>query len=130
MGQSTDAILCYGVQLGEDDEPLAFMEGFDELDDLLLKEGNQPRWGDEGHDFQSQWAWLATQPVEMVHHCSGNYTMYIIALRGTVTTASRGYPEEVATYEPDHVAVQHFMQWLLDHNIDGEPKWLLCSMWK
>ncbi len=129
MGQSTDAILCFGVELGEDDEAPSFMEGFDEFDDFLMNEGGQPRWGEAGHSFDKQREWLAAQPVEMVLHCSGDYPMYILAVRGTVTTASRGYPQAVTTEDPDHTQVQRYMSWLSDHGIEDEPKWLICSMW-
>lgn len=129
MGQSTDAILCFGVPLDNEEEPPPFMEGYDELDELLMKEGGHPRWGEPGHSFDAQREWLKGQPVEMVLHCSGDYPMYILAVRGTVTTASRGYPEEVQTTDPDHTLVNRFMSWLSDHNVEGEPKWLICSMW-
>ena len=71
-------------------------------------------------------------PVELVHHCSGDYPMYILAIPRTVKKASRGYPEEINPSEM--VVTQDECNLLIEfceiHGIEAEaPRWWLTSMW-
>jgi len=73
------------------------------------------------------------KPFELVHHCSGECTMYILAIPGTVITAARGYPKEIPAYwgAPTSEAVEALQKVAetLGLDRDGFPKRLLCSMW-
>ena len=137
MSQSTDGILAFGFDLGiEDEQPLEHLlgEDFDDLDDFLASEAGIPPWNhDSPEDYWNQKnAALAASPVELVSHCSGEYPMYILAVRGTYKNASRGYPEVLT---PDYFTVPQekinaARKWCEDHKVEWqEPSWILASMW-
>lgn len=128
MGVSSDGILVYGIDLGE--EKPAFLEEDMEFDDLLMEEGGQLQYGDDGHDFKNQWAFIAAQPVELTLYCSYDYPMYILSVRGTKADVSRGYVEEIASLDVDADKRSAFIAWCVAHGIESpEPKWLLASMY-
>lgn len=73
-------------------------------------------------------------PVILVHHCSGDYPMYILAIPRTVKVASRGYPEEIKPSEMIATRDEYdlLVEFCKTHDIDtgGQtPKWWLSSMW-
>jgi hypothetical protein len=90
---------------------------------------NSPDW--EKY-WEAQRAAEAACPVDIVSHCSGEYPMYIVAIRGTERTANRGSPEVI---DPASLAVpaekiEAAKAWCEAHRIEWqEPHWLLCSMW-
>jgi hypothetical protein len=107
MSTSTDAIICFGVELYEGD-----CAGID--------------------DFWDQDNWLrqtfGTQLLRVIKHCSGDEPEYIVAIIGTVVTAARGYP---STFDIQEMS-KHITQEALDELrkiSDRDPKWLLCSYW-
>lgn len=70
-------------------------------------------------------------PVELVTHCSYDYPMYILAVKGTEVTASRGYPEEISE---DSLIISDdkmddFREFCETYKIKGDPRWWLVSMW-
>lgn len=122
MGTSTDGIICYGWNVGED--PLPWDGDFNGDEDKWWKDVNgyqNPLWSpytpdgelvpelaaqqvnpwdqvsdpriDEYHAFSRQWAKENPFPVELVNTCSGDCPMYIMAVAGSVTRCLRGYPE-------------------------------------
>jgi len=135
MGVSTDAILTFGIDLN--DELPAFLtnaeteEEHDDLDDFLAHEAGLTDWRAEGH-YEKKRALVESCPVEIVRHCSGEYTMYILAVRGTVRTAYRGHLTEI---DPTSLVVSpekivSFKKWCEDHGVEyQEPKWFLVSFW-
>lgn len=135
MSQSTDGIIAFGFDAGEE-SPVEHLLGeeFDDLDDLLASEAGISPWDhNSGKDYwKKKEAALAETPVELIHHCSGDYPMYILAVRGTHMNASRGYPQVIA---PDFFAVpqekiEAAKKWCEDHQVEWqEPSWLLASMW-
>lgn len=128
MGVSSDGILVYGIDLGE--EKPEFLDDFEDLDELLLADGNQPQWGDPGHDFNKQWAFLATCPADMTMYCSYECPMYILSMRGTKKDVARGYVEEISSLDVDADKRAAFIAWCIAHGIENpEPKWLLASMY-
>ena len=133
MGVSTDAIICFGIECGDPDEQEepAFLDGFEDFDDYLDSLSDLPQWGEEGHSFEEQRAAREKCPADMVMHCSYEYPMYILTVRGTETKASRGYPAELDAAFPEvsEDKIQAFKEWAAERGIEGEPKWLLCSMW-
>lgn len=85
-------------------------------------------------------------PVEVINYCSGDCPMYILAIKGTFTRNSRGYPEVIdpaalkVTDEQKQVLIDFCKKYLQEkideHNgdyhddkIELEPKWLLSSCW-
>lgn len=132
MGQSTDAILCYGVELGVEDSDLCDNEpdlSFDEAYFMYL-------FPDEEFSYDK----ADRLPVELVRHCSGDYEMYIMASRPTVTVAHRGNPLEITDFEePINAAfeIRRAIMWLrknfpnaseIPHEL-RVPTWLLASNW-
>lgn len=108
MGVATDAILCYGVELTEDE-----IERLQASDD--------------------SWEFKDYEYAEIVSHCSQSETMYILAAKGTVTTASRG---EAKTVDPHQMMgnldkIGNFEAAVTELGLDPNktPKWLLCAWW-
>jgi hypothetical protein len=145
MGQSTNAILAFGINLGAEEDgtiPEALVTacgGEDDFDfeELILADAGLKAPGHHNYDapeWDDYWAAkkeaVAAYPVTLEYHCSGEYPMYFLAVNGTVVTARRGYPEVV---QPTTVAPQQ-VQALRDFcerfGIEcGEPKWHLFSYW-
>lgn len=123
MGQSTDGILVYGIQLDDEDLP-EFMGVFDDFDEYV-----DDLNGLTGAGYASRSAAREKCPADLTSHCSYEYTMYILGVRGTETTARRGYPKEISTFDVPTDKVHAFMAWCAERGVQGEPKWLLCSMW-
>ena len=110
MGQSTDAKIAFGVDFGEDTEfPWNAYDGeitewWRELHGFVSPVPT-PDWSSARNRtpeydaqcsayFKAQRDWDAAHPipVDVIDHCSGDYPMTILAVPGTLTTASRGYP--------------------------------------
>ena len=134
MGQSTDAILFYGILFEEEGEPPAFIAdaGFDYFDDYVESQSGLPLYGQEGHSFDDHRAYKESLPVEMIHHCSSEYEMYGLAVKGCSFLAKRGYPVTLDNGLPEvsDGKRQAFLKWLSDRGIAyDDPKWILCSYW-
>jgi len=127
MGVSNDAFLVYGIDLGEDLP--SFLGEDQEFEDFLMDEGGQPKWGEPGHSFDKQRAYLASCPADLTLYCSYDYPMHILSVRGTDRRASRGNVEEVESLDVDADKRTGFIDWCIAHGIENpEPKWLLNSM--
>lgn len=134
MGQSTDAILFYGFLFeGEDELPEFITDaGFDDFYEYVKSQSMLPMYGEPGHSFEAQRKYREALPVDLVHHCSGDYPMYGLAVNGTVMTAHRGTPITLENGLPDVAddMEQAFMSWAAERGIDApDPKWILCSNW-
>lgn len=156
MGQSTDALLAYGYDLGGDEGwkledcgeygELPELPWLDENDDdfqsaaerHLLAEiaGFTERWakGSEGYWDREREA-KARVGVQFDTYCSGNYPMYLLATK--VITVHRGSVKDIDMAE---LAVEPEMNgW--DEKLraaltalgitpqQAEPRWLLASYW-
>ncbi len=131
MGTSTDGILAYGVDLPEyegcDYSDLPWAEdGDDEFGDTIARLAGGRQYPEEGWLDDKRKAAEACG-LELVFHCSYDYPMYILAVRGTEHTASRGYPTEIKELPtPDATKLR---EWCKKYEIECDPKWLLCSLW-
>jgi hypothetical protein len=72
-------------------------------------------------------------PIEIVNYCSGEYPMYILALRKSCLSCSRGYPDG---FEPTSLVAsdedkERLLEFCREHGIehDDEPGWWLSSYW-
>lgn len=126
MGVDSDGKLCFGVQLKslDDDEEIYFWH----------KENDE--------DFDSD-SWLAeeygddylSRPVEIVRHRSWSCTKYILALKGSTTVASRGWPESIDPSEMLRIETegrQVILDFCAKYRIPCNPtdvRWWLCSMY-
>lgn len=149
MGQSTDATLVFGFDLGLEDEPLFFLEGIKDnygdeassLEDLIFFEAGVPAWHEdetkEEREARREACRAAEKayPVDIEVHCHHEYPMYILTPRAVMSyTASRGSPVEVDFREIRNTITPEIMtafkQWCDDHGVEWqEPGWLLCSYW-
>lgn len=151
MGMSASGIIAFGIPLDEDE--LFFPErDEDDFGSYLSSydEDNFHRWVAEQAGVvapQAEWVegsknteWLiywdkqrkavAEFPIEIVSHCSCDYPLYIIALRGTVMTAWDGEPREIVLPEISAEKVQMLIDFCAEHGIKGvAPRWLLTSNW-
>lgn len=128
MGISSDGILVFGIDLGE--EQPEFMGECDGFDDYMDSQNGLPQWGEVGHDWDATHAFRNSYPASMTLHCSYDYPMHILAVPGTETTAYRGSPKEIEFLSVSDEKVDAFKAWCVEHGIeDPEPKWLLASMY-
>jgi alpha-L-arabinofuranosidase len=133
MGLSTDGILFWGIAIPEDDEngdaiKLPWVsedeDNYDDFDDWLCKENNI-----EG-DYEIRSAFVKSFPVELVQHCSLDYPMYALAVRGTVTTAYRGSVEDITLYQPTTKQVTDLVTFLQKYHLPcdlAKMGWKLVS---
>lgn len=155
MGQSTDGQICYGVYVGDelpwgdgedfeyDRDEVAWWRkrrGFKRSFELFTPEGD---WIDEAGTTeerrraysQEQWDWDKANPMpfELVNACSSECPEWIIALPGTLKSASRGYPEKISegTISLVHreAALERYKAFLAEIGVEGEPSWYLSSYW-
>lgn len=155
MGQSTDAQLCYGIAFDEGTEfPWTDDKYDNDIDDWWLTiQGFKPTveiYDEEGNwlngvsrDDKAVGAYyneraefrrtMKPLPVELVTHCSCDYPMHILAVKGTLVTASRGHAEEIdvnmlGVWPRDEAALLNFCD---DYGIEYEtgPRWWLSSLW-
>ncbi|WP_328344653.1 hypothetical protein [Micromonospora sp. NBC_00421] len=157
MGTSTDAILTYGYNLGNDDEWK--LEGAGEYGGydftahdwysedggtdlvesietkLLAAHGfTETDWQVDGF-YQRQTEAKAAMGVEVVTHCSGDYPMYVLAAKKI--TASRGDCEVVdfdaLTRETVEGGYDEKLRAALTAlgltPTQDRARWLLCSYW-
>lgn len=154
MGVSTDGEISYGIAFEEDFEFPWDGDHEGDLDDWWLAvNGYKPPfelYDDEGEYingvrppqeqfddcYEAERIFLKDHPlpVELVNVCSREYPMYIVALKGTVLTASRGFPK---TFDPASLVVTDeqrntLMEFCRTHSINAvgvEPGWYLSSYW-
>jgi hypothetical protein len=152
MGVSTDGILCYGVEVEEESELpwkdgdigdwwIKDVKGWKPSIEIYTPEGeyiNEKRPDDklvdQYYDERSAFKEKNPCPVEIVVHCSYDYPMYIIAIPRTVTSASRGYVEEIKPLEMiiKNGEREALMEFCKTYNVsitDEYPKWILASLW-
>lgn len=136
MGTSTDGILAYGYDLGED-------WGF-EYDE------KRPNWMEEADDYIASAEHLLLTAVGVTHelgdyvddkemlartgvffemHCSDRAPMYLLVAKSQ--TANRGYPEAADFTVPE--GADERLAWALGVlGIEApteKPQWLLASWW-
>lgn len=147
MSQSTDGQICYGV-LFEDgyefpwenniedwwwEEICGYKPPFDiyKNDRLIpgVTEETKRKYYDHMFEFQGN----HPIPVELTNYCSDDYPMYILAVKSSILSASRGEPE---SFNPEELKVtQEETNTLLDFinkyvsKDEFTPKWYLSSYW-
>ena len=104
MGISTDAILCYGIQVEDLDERV-LSEPYPELPDDLLAQLQEDFSADEllaalygwrpSAEDPYAWSALKTLPVALEPHCSEEHRRHVLTIPSSVTRAYRGYPESI-----------------------------------
>lgn len=137
MGQSTDAILCWGIHIDEYGVP--WEDKAEELgqDDPYSDEAIACVIADQKLSRGGVVKTLKDHHIELVTHCHHEGPMYILALEGTVKTAHRGYPQtinfEALSQIFDAKMLLKFQEAVvklglgIDDNTKG--RWILCSYW-
>ena len=137
MGQSTDAILFYGYCWTDEGSPPWRDEDEDEDEDdrYVRLAGFDEEWtsGDDGY-FKRKAKVLAKATGKIVRHCSGDCTMYGVAVKGTVMRAWRGDPQEIdpAKMNPKPEWAENLRVYCEHMGIDPgdqKPAWHLVSWW-
>lgn len=142
MGQSTDAIIAFGFDLGEElPESLQDLmeEHESEIDVVLATDaGVELPSYESGCDYSAYSAAhdsaLAGIKISLIEHCSGEYPMYFLAARGSNKRAHRGHPTSVS---PEDLNGRRFDECVAQmklfcerHDIEWqEPEWHIFSMW-
>ena len=138
MGQSTDAIIAFGVDFGEEPTGKFFRKlekDFEwDFDSYIENELSIPAWSEPGRPEYGEGSdRLKCYPVELISHCSGDCPMYILAIRGTQRLARRGYPEslDLSTLSVTDAEIETFTAWCKKHGVSTKtkPQWLLFSDW-
>ena len=149
MGQSTDAILAFGFDLGE------------ELPDCLLKACGDGDDEEDGSGFEwekvtailagirpppdeyeeaTKQAWRdywgrcreaeKAHPLTIIDHCSGDCPMRFLAVNGTEWRASRGHPIAIEIQPIDPASIEAMRSFCETFGIEWqEPRWHIFSMW-
>lgn len=152
MGQSTDGILFYGIELGEDD-PIRNLLDPDgdsddehpEFEDWLCEAAGGPKravWNHDTSNFEPPLReyWAARDAflkasggldsIGLGIHCSGDYPMYFLHSRHT--SASRGYPEALESDALGNVGNLEALEQvagLLKLDAGLRRGWYLASLW-
>jgi hypothetical protein len=147
MSTSTDACLAFGVDMGEQGEYKfpwdAASDDWEDFEEWWAFECGitlpDVDYSDEAHvTYQAYWKRKSEAikrcPVEMVRHCSDQCPMYILAVRGTLIEASRGYPVALdggLEKNIDAKALKAFHAFCKQYGITlpAQPQWLLFSYW-
>lgn len=131
MGTSTDAIVCYGIELGDENEipewvwELAGVKDTRDDDD------------DDGSAVSALTEALNKSKLDLVEHCSNECPMYVLAAKKSVARAWRGSPVSLhlAKMEDETGAYRYLFQETLQRigkssqDKGTRPHWLICSMW-
>ena len=125
MGQSTDAIIAFGVDLGEDHD----WEEFEECD-------TDEETAEAAKNNPLGWMAYSGEPhngLVLIRHCSESCPMYMLAIEGTEQRAWRGSPK---TFEPVDLLIRSdwansIKDFCKQHGLEPEndPSWLLVSDW-
>ena len=131
MGQSTDAILCFGVCVASETVE-EFDEGDDDSDEAQEKAEKANPLG--YMVFMGNSETIDGCEIKLVQHQSASCPEYLVAVKSSVLRAWRGNPKPVTSLETQatwETAVRAFCE---KHNIKCEdglsnPQWWLASDW-
>lgn len=135
MGTSTDAILAFGFDLGEDVPENLLPDG--DFDEFVKEQAGltSPKHSNyESEEWKEHFAACRKAveqfPVDLITHCSYEYPMYFLAVRGTEQKAWRGSPRSVDAPEMSGKQILELKRFCEKHEIEWqEPKWHIFSMW-
>lgn len=158
MGVSTDGQLCYGIPFPEgftfpweaysEEEWWRKVNNYTPPFQIYNEEGQYlngivptEKQFDIYFDHMQEGDKANPFPIDIANYCSGDSPMYILAVKDTVKSNSRGYPTEIdpatlkVTDEQRKVLLD-FIEKYITANLDDcaelpelEPKWYLSSYW-
>jgi len=159
MSVSTDGIICYGIFIEDDGDEYDFPWNNREFDHDIEQwwiykihgyknpivlfdingsyiNGLAPSREDRQlyYDSRRDFSKSHPIPIELVYTCSDGYTEYIIAVPGTVITASRGdsqifNPKDLVVTDEQRSKLIEFCNHYIDNNMSYEPNWYLSNYW-
>jgi hypothetical protein len=153
MGISNNAILAFGFSL-EENKPTCLEkrdcnsdsydedegDSFESFDEMIVNRKLTPPPGEYQYESQTKSSlWIEYHkkanelekacPVTLEWFCSYDYPMFFIALKGTVSTAHRGYVKNVELKTISQSELDAFRKFCEDYNIEWkEPSWSIFSM--
>lgn len=136
MGQSTDAQLWYGFTFEDGYKFPWAAEPFDgDLEEWWRKEQGfvPPENVPYGELFDAERAFDKEHPcpAELITHCSGEYPMYGLAVRGSEYKANRGYPILIEGLGLSQGEIEPLKKFCERYELtpEGEIGWWLTSYW-
>lgn len=137
MGISSDGILIFGIDL-EEELPESWTElmgedgGF-EFDEYIATKGGMPYVSGMSDEYRKGRDKLIDAcPVDLTWHCSYDYPMFILNIRGYTYRAWRGSPRVINESEliVPKDKIEAAKVWCGNNDVEWkEPEWLLCSMY-
>jgi hypothetical protein len=133
MSVSTEAILCFGVQLSEEFKSPWLDSDYGDFNEWWAEECG---FKYDGYDKQREFLALPENkcPIELVWHCSESHPIPIIAIPGYTQIAYRGSPQRISIGHLGVFSVEReaFLAFCKKYNIEVPPEgpqWWLCSYW-
>lgn len=122
MGVSTNAYLIFGFPVGDEDQKPDWLDEDEEFDDYVCRNLSV------NASWEERSSVINACPAQLEYHCSGDYPMYVLAVRGFGYSAWRGDLTEVTSLDVDPEKIAAFKAWCEENEIPyEEPKWFLCS---
>ncbi len=129
MGVSTDAVLCYGIEVVNEDGENGDLSSEDIAKFFGIDEAELETTEDDVVEFIENL--LEESPFELERHCHYDYPMYILHLKGYRYRAYRGGPTKL---DKDALFVapvdnEEARAWCEPRGIAWAPDWILASDW-
>jgi len=137
VGISSDGIIAYGIDLGDESNlfPWAKHKYDGEFESWVLLEilGFDEDWQTYEGYYDMRKKLLDAYPIDLILHCSYEYPMYFLAVRGTKRRASRGYPTFIESF-PEITSMQRvtLKKFADEHGLkcdDDKVGWHLFSVY-
>lgn len=128
MGVSSDGMLYFGFQVGDEDQKPEWLGEHEDFDAFICAKAGLP----DDAPYEQTGPVIKNCPAELQLFCSYDYPMYVLGVRGAEHRAYRGDIVEIGDAElaVDSVRVEAFKAWCDLNGIEWQqPKWLLCSMY-
>jgi len=126
VGVSTDAILFYGFHLFDPERDISIC-GREQIGEMWIEEWLKKYT--EEYAFSKE-SILENLGVEIVVHCSGDYSIYCLAAKGSVRKAWRGSEEEITDFIVKSEWNESLSRFCEYFGLPQQtPKWLLVSYW-
>ncbi len=132
MGQSTDAILCFGVCVASETvEPWEELPEHEDDDAEALDIAKNPLGF---MAFMGNTENVDGVEIELVQHQSSECPEYIVAAKASVLTAHRGYPQPVLSLETKEAWEPAIRAFCKKHKVRTDPqrahpRWIIASDW-
>lgn len=134
MGQSTNAILFYGIAGEEEGYPWNWGKEYDESDYESDEESKvAAHFNIDPKNYTEVWAKQRELSCELDTHCSGDYPMYFVCVKESKEVAYRGDVVRVEL-QTDPIILQRWDAEIKEYcDLMGieytQPDWFMVSYW-